>query len=36
MTDLAIRSFEKGGRKVREWFTARNQLAIMLGERLVA
>lgn len=24
MTDLAIRNFEKNGRKVREWFTARD------------
>lgn len=26
---LAIRNFKKGGRAVREWVAARNQLAIM-------
>ena len=26
---LAIRNFEKGGRTVKEWVAARNQLAIM-------
>ena len=30
---LAIRKFEKDGRNVREWFAARNQFAIMFGER---
>ena len=33
---LAIRSFEKGGRNVREWFAARNQLAIMFEDRFTA
>ncbi len=33
---LAIRNFEKGGRNVREWFAARNQLAIMFEERFNA
>lgn len=33
---LAIRNFEKGGRNVREWFAARNQLAIMFEERFTA
>ncbi len=33
---LAIRNFEKGGRNVREWFAARNQFAIILGERFNA
>jgi transposase-like protein len=33
---LAIRNFEKGGRAVREWVAARNQLAIMFGERFDA
>jgi transposase-like protein len=33
---LAIRNFEKDGRNVREWFAARNQFAIMLGERFDA
>ena len=33
---LAIRSFEKDGRNVREWFAARNQFAIMFGERFDA
>lgn len=33
---LAIRSFEKDGRTVREWFAARNQFAIMFGERFDA
>ena len=33
---LAIRSFEKDGRNVREWFAARNQFAIMFGERFAA
>jgi transposase-like protein len=33
---LAIRSFEKNGRNVREWFAARNQFAIMFGERFDA
>lgn len=33
---LAIRNFEKGGRNVREWFSARNQFAIMFDERFNA
>jgi len=33
---LAIRSFEKDGRNVREWFAARNQFAILLGARFAA
>ena len=33
---LAIRNFEKGGRNVREWFAARNQLAIMFEDRFNA
>lgn len=33
---LAIRKFEKDGRNVREWFAARNQFAIMFGERFDA
>ncbi len=33
---LAIRNFEKDGRNVREWFAARNQFAIMFGERFAA
>ena len=33
---LAIRSFEKDGRNVREWFAARNQFAVMFGERFAA
>ena len=33
---LAIRRFEKDGRNVREWFAARNQFAIMFGERFAA
>lgn len=33
---LAIRKFEKDGRNVREWFAARNQFAIMFGERFEA
>ena len=33
---LAIRNFEKDGRNVREWFAARNQFAIMFGERFDA
>lgn len=33
---LAIRRFEKDGRNVREWFAARNQFAIMFGERFDA
>jgi putative transposase len=33
---LAIRNFEKGGRNVREWFAARNQLAIMFDTRFNA
>jgi len=33
---LAIRKFEKDGRKVREWFAARNQFAIMFDERFNA
>ena len=33
---LAIRNFEKGGRAVREWVAARNQLAMMLAGRLDA
>ena len=34
--DPAIREFEKDGRNVREWFAARNQFAIMFGERFDA
>jgi putative transposase len=30
---LAIRSFEKAGRCVREWVAARNQFAILYPER---
>jgi putative transposase len=33
---LAIRNFEKDGRNVREWFAARNQFAIMFGQRFDA
>ena len=33
---LAIRNFENDGRNVREWFAARNQFAIMFGERFDA
>jgi transposase-like protein len=33
---LAIRNFEKGGRTVREWVAARNQLAIMFTGRFDA
>ena len=33
---LAIRNFEKGGRNVREWVAARNQLAIMFTGRFDA
>ena len=33
---LAIRKFEKGGRAVREWISARNQLAIMCAGRFDA
>ncbi len=33
---LAIRNFENGGRNVREWFAARNQLAIMFDTRFNA
>lgn len=33
---LAIRSFEKDGRNVREWLAARNQFAMMFGERFAA
>jgi putative transposase len=33
---LAIRNFEKGGGNIREWFAARNQLAIMFDERFNA
>lgn len=33
---LAIRNFEKDGRNVREWFAARDQFAIMFGERFDA
>ena len=32
----AIRNFEKGGGKVREWIAARNQLAIMFDTRFDA
>lgn len=31
---LAIRSFEKAGRCVREWIAARNQFAILYPERI--
>jgi hypothetical protein len=34
--DPAIRNFEKGGRNAREWFAARNQLAIVFEERFDA
>jgi transposase-like protein len=33
---LAIRKFEKGGRNIREWFAACNQLAIMFDKRFNA
>ena len=33
---LAIRNFEKGGRAVREWVAARNQLSIMFDGRFDA
>ena len=33
MIFLVIRNFEKGGRAVREWVAASNQLPIMFGER---
>ena len=33
---LAIRNFEKGGKTVRKWFAARNQVAAMFGTRLNA
>ena len=33
---LAIRNFEKGGRAVREWVAARNQLALMFSGRFDA
>ena len=33
---LAIRNFEKGGRAVREWVAARNQLAILFAGRFDA
>lgn len=33
---LAFRNFEKGGRAVREWIAARNQLAIMFTGRFDA
>ena len=33
---LAIRNFEKGGRAVRDWVAARNQLAIMFDGRFGA
>ena len=33
---LAIRNFEKGGRAVRDWVAARNQLAMMLAGRFDA
>ena len=33
---LAIRKFEKGGRAVREWVAARNQLAMMFAGRFDA
>lgn len=33
---LAIRNIEKGGRAVREWVAARNQLAIMFAEHFDA
>lgn len=36
LIDLAIRNFEKGGRMVREWVAARNQLAIMFTGRFDA
>ena len=36
MIYLAIRSFGKDGRNVREWFAARNQFAIMFGEHFDA
>ncbi|MEY8831349.1 transposase [Sedimentitalea sp. XS_ASV28] len=33
---LTLRNFEKDGRNVREWSAARNQFAIMFGERFDA
>ena len=33
---LAIRNFEKDGRKAREWIAARNQLAILFDTRFTA
>ena len=33
---LAIRYFEKGGRAVREWVAARNQLAIIFARHFDA
>jgi hypothetical protein len=33
---LAIRNFEKGGRNVREWVAARNQLTILFAGRFDA
>jgi transposase-like protein len=33
---FAIRNFEKDGQKVREWFAARKQFAMMFGERFDA
>lgn len=32
LTYLATRKFEKEGQNVREWFAARNQVAIIFGE----
>ena len=32
---LAIRSFEKTGRAVREWVAARNQFAILYPEQFI-
>lgn len=33
LIDLAIRNLEKDGRNVRQWLAARNQLAIVFGDR---
>lgn len=33
---LAIRGFERDGRNVRDWFAARNQLAILFDARFTA
>ena len=33
LIDLAIRNYEKDGRNVRQWLAARNQFAIIFGDR---